>query len=156
MSAYSEHLGTDTIVRDCIAGPGWSSEQCEHEAADRVHVFVLEHHAERFAYIIETSGAIGANSTGLLPQHFRNLVASVRDISHDFLEEVFQCNDAGTGHPVGCGVLEVAVSVVLLAGTIWFVRRLAGRIFEIGMLMYGTEPTMHEMLRWASSRSDRY
>ncbi len=50
---------------------------------------------------------------------------------------------------------EIVASVALLIATIWFVRLLAGRIFEIGMLMYGKEPTFREMLRWASSKSDR-
>ena len=50
---------------------------------------------------------------------------------------------------------EIVASLALLIATIWFVRLLAGRIFEIGMLMYGKEPTFGEMLRWASSKSDR-
>ncbi|MBC7788712.1 MAG: ABC transporter permease [Anaerolineae bacterium] len=52
-------------------------------------------------------------------------------------------------------VLEILVSVGLLAGTIWLVRRMAGRVFEIGMLMYGKEPTMREVLRWTSAKSRR-
>ena len=36
-----------------------------------------------------------------------------------------------------------------MAGTVWQFRRLAGRIFEIGMLMYRKEPTLAEMWRWA-------
>ena len=50
------------------------------------------------------------------------------------------------------GVVEIAAAVVILVGTIWLFRRLAGRIFEIGMLMYGKEPTLREMWRWASAR----
>ena len=50
------------------------------------------------------------------------------------------------------GVVEVAAAVAILVGTIWLFRRLAGRIFEIGMLMYGKEPTLREMWRWASAR----
>lgn len=50
------------------------------------------------------------------------------------------------------GFLEIAAAMVLLAGTVWLFRRLAGRIFEIGMLMYGKEPTLSEMWRW--SRTD--
>ena len=51
------------------------------------------------------------------------------------------------------GIAEIGVSVLLLAATIWLVRRLAGRIFEIGMLMYGKEPTLREMWRWATAPS---
>jgi len=36
---------------------------------------------------------------------------------------------------------------VLVAST-WYLRLLAGRIFHLGMLMYGKEPGLREMWRW--------
>ncbi|HEX6047933.1 MAG TPA: ABC transporter permease [Gemmatimonadaceae bacterium] len=44
---------------------------------------------------------------------------------------------------------EVPLAIALLVGAIWFFRRAAGKIFAVGMLMYGKEPTVREMWRWA-------
>lgn len=44
---------------------------------------------------------------------------------------------------------EVALAILLLLAGIWVVRRAAGRIFELSILMYGKEPTWGEMLRQA-------
>jgi ABC-2 type transport system permease protein len=49
--------------------------------------------------------------------------------------------------------LEIGLAIALLVATVWLFRRLAGRIFEIGMLMYGKEPTMKEMWKWATSKA---
>ncbi len=43
---------------------------------------------------------------------------------------------------------EFGLAVVLLVVTIWFMRRAAGVIFGIGMLMYGKEPSLKEIRRW--------
>jgi ABC-2 type transport system permease protein len=43
----------------------------------------------------------------------------------------------------------VVASVALLAGTAWLFRRLAGTIFATGMLLYGKEPSLAEVVRWA-------
>ena len=47
---------------------------------------------------------------------------------------------------------EVPVALVLLVATIWLFRRAAGKIFAVGMLMYGKEPSIREMWRWARER----
>lgn len=46
---------------------------------------------------------------------------------------------------------EIVAAVVLMLAAIWMCRRAAGRIFEIGMLMYGKEPTWKEIGRWVRS-----
>lgn len=43
---------------------------------------------------------------------------------------------------------EVALAAVLLAAAVWMLRRAAGKVFHLGMLMYGKEPTWGEVRRW--------
>jgi ABC-2 type transport system permease protein len=43
---------------------------------------------------------------------------------------------------------EPALALVLLAGAIWLMRRAAGKVFRLGMLMYGKEPSWAEVRRW--------
>lgn len=44
---------------------------------------------------------------------------------------------------------EPVASILLLAAAAWFFRRAAGKIFATGVLMYGKEPTLSEVWRWA-------
>lgn len=43
---------------------------------------------------------------------------------------------------------EPVVALVLLAGAAWLFRLVTGRIFSVGMMMYGKEPTLKEMAHW--------
>ncbi len=43
---------------------------------------------------------------------------------------------------------EAALALALLVVSTWLMRIAAGKIFRVGMLMYGKEPGLKEMLRW--------
>ena len=43
---------------------------------------------------------------------------------------------------------EVLAAIVLLAGSTWLLRVIAGRVFRLGMLVFGKEPTWAELWRW--------
>ena len=44
---------------------------------------------------------------------------------------------------------QIGLSVAILLGTILLVAWLAGRIYRVGILMYGKKPTLPEIVRWA-------
>lgn len=43
---------------------------------------------------------------------------------------------------------EVALALALLAAAIWLLRKAAGKVFGLGVLIYGKEPSWREMARW--------
>lgn len=47
---------------------------------------------------------------------------------------------------------ELAVATALLVAACWFMRLVAGRVFRLGMLMYGKDMTLPELIRWARVR----
>ena len=62
--------------------------------------------------------------------------------------------------PVRLAMVELAwwqplLSLVLLIATLYWMRRVAGRVFLRGMQMYGKEPSWADIMRWAlSSKTD--
>ncbi len=44
--------------------------------------------------------------------------------------------------------IEILFSLLLLFLSIWYLRKAAGKIFSISILMYGKEPSWGEILRW--------
>jgi ABC-2 type transport system permease protein len=45
---------------------------------------------------------------------------------------------------------ELVLGLALLVASFWFMRIAAGRVFRLGMLMYGKDMSLPELLRWAS------
>jgi ABC-2 type transport system permease protein len=45
-------------------------------------------------------------------------------------------------------IYEIILSIVLLVLTVWLMVKLVGKIFRIGILMYGKRPTLPEILKW--------
>jgi ABC-2 type transport system permease protein len=46
------------------------------------------------------------------------------------------------------------LSIVLLLGSVWVMRWVAGRIFTVAVLMYGKEPSLREVMRWIGGKDD--
>ncbi len=44
---------------------------------------------------------------------------------------------------------QIALSVVLMLASIAVLTWLAGRVYRVGILMYGKRPTFPEIVRWA-------
>ncbi len=44
---------------------------------------------------------------------------------------------------------QIATSVAILVATIFLVAWFAGRVYRVGILMYGKKPTLPEIFRWA-------
>ena len=44
---------------------------------------------------------------------------------------------------------QIATSVAILVSTIVLVAWFAGRVYRVGILMYGKKPTLPEIFRWA-------
>lgn len=54
--------------------------------------------------------------------------------------------------PYGVPVWEMVLSVVLLYGSFVFMVWVAGRIYRVGIFMYGKKPSFRELVRWISYR----
>jgi len=50
--------------------------------------------------------------------------------------------------PFGVQWWEVVLSIILLIGSIIFMTWLAGKIYRVGILMYGKKPTYKELFTW--------
>jgi ABC-2 type transport system permease protein len=50
--------------------------------------------------------------------------------------------------PTGVPVWQIILSIVLLVATIFGLAILCGRIYRVGILMYGKKPTLPEIVKW--------
>lgn len=48
-------------------------------------------------------------------------------------------------------IIEILISLILLLVFTWYLRKAAGKIFAISVLMYGKEPTWREISKWFSA-----
>ena len=54
--------------------------------------------------------------------------------------------------PYGVPVWELVLSVVLLYGSFMFMVWVAGRIYRVGIFMYGKKPSLRELAKWINYR----
>jgi ABC-2 type transport system permease protein len=50
--------------------------------------------------------------------------------------------------PFGVPIWEVALSMLILALSIWGMVWLAAKIYKVGILKYGKKPTFKELYKW--------
>jgi ABC-2 type transport system permease protein len=50
--------------------------------------------------------------------------------------------------PFGVPAWELILSMVLLVAFYWGVIWLAGRVYRVGILMYGKKPSWKEIIKW--------
>lgn len=55
--------------------------------------------------------------------------------------------------PYGVPTWEIVASIVLLYGTFIFMVWMAGKIYRVGIFMYGKKPTLKELYRWSRYKS---
>jgi ABC-2 type transport system permease protein len=46
------------------------------------------------------------------------------------------------------------LSILLLLGSVWVMRWVAGRVFTVAVLLYGKEPSLREVMRWIGGKGD--
>lgn len=51
--------------------------------------------------------------------------------------------------PFGIAAWEVALSLAILVASFVFTAWLAGKIYRVGIFMYGKKPTLKDLWRWS-------